>query len=190
MTLSVSGPPSLPPIITNSILKSPKILEKEPTSLDENRNKSGSEDKDPKRCPTPVTVTFFGQNDGKLEICKVEDENKISLNPFADYLNESNGNQFNSLSVFHPNNPFCNSETDSKDDTPESDSKESDEEVSLLHACLCSFNLCFFFLLCLCFYYIVYVYLGSYLSTCSKFLFYFFQNISFLSLFLIILHVI
>ncbi|XP_057655696.1 band 4.1-like protein 5 isoform X2 [Diorhabda carinulata] len=123
LTLSVSGPPSLPPIITNSILKSPKIIEKE--SVDENKNKN--EDKDHKRCPTPVTVTFFGQNDGKLEICKVEDE-KINLNPFADFLNDRNGNPFNSISVFHPNNPFCDSETDNKDEVVDSDSKESDEE--------------------------------------------------------------
>lgn len=123
LTLSVSGPPSLPPIITHSILKSPKIIEKE--SVDENKNKN--EDKDHKRCPTPVTVTFFGQNDGKLEICKVEDE-KINLNPFADFLNDRNGNPFNSISVFHPNNPFCNSESDNKEEVIDSDSKESDEE--------------------------------------------------------------
>ncbi|XP_072383042.1 uncharacterized protein yrt isoform X2 [Diabrotica undecimpunctata] len=123
LTLSVSGPPSLPPIITNSILKPTKILEKE--LVDENRNRN--DDKDHKRCPTPVTVTFFGQNDGKLEICKVEDE-KINLNPFADYLNDSNVNPFSSISVFHPNNPFCNSEMDHKEEITESDSKDSDEE--------------------------------------------------------------
>ncbi|CAG9861121.1 unnamed protein product [Phyllotreta striolata] len=123
LTLSVSGPTSLPPVITSSVLKSPKIIETE--TLDENKNKS--DEKDHKRCPTPVTVTFFGQNDGKLGICKVEDE-KISLNPFADYLNENNGDHFNSLNVFHPNNPFCNSEAGCKDDGPDSDSKESDEE--------------------------------------------------------------
>ncbi|XP_074040513.1 yurt isoform X3 [Leptinotarsa decemlineata] len=114
LTLSVSGPPSLPPIITNSILKSPKILEKELT--EENKNKV--EEKDPKRCPTPVTVTFFGHNDGKLEICQVEDE-KVNLNPFANYLNDSNANPFRSINPFHPNNPFCSNENEVKEEQVE-----------------------------------------------------------------------
>lgn len=120
MTLSVSGPPSLPPIVTNSVLKSPKT----PTPIEESKNKN--EDKDLKRCPTPVTVTFFGHNDGKLELCQVEDE-KINLNPFASFL--SDHNPFQSINPFNSTNPFC--ETDNKDDSTEPDEKESEDEVSV-----------------------------------------------------------
>ncbi|KAJ8957990.1 hypothetical protein NQ318_001992 [Aromia moschata] len=69
-----TGPPSLPPIITHSVLKSPQIID----SKDVNEaNKDKNEEKDfMKRCPTPVTVTFFGQNDGKLEICQTRNRNE------------------------------------------------------------------------------------------------------------------
>lgn len=54
LTLSVSGPTNTTPIITNSVLKTPKLTE--------------NLESDQKRCATPVTVTFFGQSDrGKLE---------------------------------------------------------------------------------------------------------------------------
>ncbi|KAJ8972696.1 hypothetical protein NQ314_000063 [Rhamnusium bicolor] len=125
LTLSVSDPPSLPPIITNSVLKSPKILDNK--DLNE-INKDKNEEKDlMKRCATPVTVTFFGQNDGKLEICQVnnsEDE-KINLNPFANYLNDSKSNPIHSINSFHPNIPFCNNDNDMKEDVTEVDSNEN-----------------------------------------------------------------
>ncbi|KAG5893101.1 hypothetical protein JTB14_024301 [Gonioctena quinquepunctata] len=124
LTLSVSGPPSLPPIITNSILKSPKVPE---THITEEIKNTKVEEKDPKRCPTPVTVTFFGHNDGKLEICQVEDE-KINLNPFANYLNDTNGNPFQSINPFHPNNPFCNNDNERKEEPADIESKDSDED--------------------------------------------------------------
>lgn len=93
--------------------------------IEDNRNKN--EDKDPKRCPTPVTVTFFGQNDGKLEICQVEDE-KINLNPFANYLNDPN--PFQPVNPFNSTNPFCEADIDNKEDSIEPDEKDSDDEVS------------------------------------------------------------
>lgn len=113
----------MPPIVTNSVLKSPKT----PTLTDENKNKT--EDKDAKRCPTPVTVTFFGQNDGKLEICQVEDE-KINLNPFANYLDDPN--PFQSINPFNSTNPFCEADNGNKDDSTEPDEKESEDEVKEL----------------------------------------------------------
>ncbi|CAH1973918.1 unnamed protein product [Acanthoscelides obtectus] len=122
LTLSVSGPPSLPPIITNSILKTPKISEKDTNEDTKNKN----EEKDLKRCPTPVTVTFFGQNDGKLEICQVEDEKVNNLNPFANYLTDNNANPFHIVNPFHANNPFC--DDNDKGDSSEMDTKDSEDE--------------------------------------------------------------
>lgn len=123
MTLSVSGPPSLPPIITDSVLKSNNNNNN--TKSEEHKNKN--EEKDPKRCSTPVTVTFFGQNDGKLGICQVEDE-KINLNPF---LNDGVFNPFHAINPFNSNNPFCDNEIEDKDESTEVDGKDSEEEVSL-----------------------------------------------------------
>lgn len=128
MTLSVSGPPSLPPIITNSVLKSPRT----PTVIEETKNKN--EDKDPKRCPTPVTVTFFGQNDGKLEICQVEDE-KVNLNPFASFLNDPN--PFQPINPFSSTNPFCESDHGNKGDATETEDKESGDEVNIYSNFFC-----------------------------------------------------
>lgn len=119
LTLSVSGPPSLPPIITNTVLKSST-----PIVNEDIRNKN--EEKDLKRCPTPVTVTFFGQNDGKLEICQVEDE-KINLNPFANYLNDPN--PFQPVNPFSSTNPFCEADNVNKDDSIEPEVEEDEVNI-------------------------------------------------------------
>ncbi|CAH1117628.1 unnamed protein product [Phaedon cochleariae] len=113
LTISVSGPSNVSPSLTNSNPKSSNILEKEATE----DTASKVEEKNLKRCPTPVTVTFFGQNEGRLELCHVEDE-KVNSNPFSNYLYDSDkGNPFHSINPFHPNNPFC-------------DDKKYDEETA------------------------------------------------------------
>lgn len=105
-------------------MKSPKIIE------NDHEDKNKNEERDlTKRCPTPVTVTFFGQNDGKLEICQVEDE-KVNLNPFVNYLSDQNGNPFQSINAFHSNNPFCDNENEKEDSSLEG--KGSEDEVTLL----------------------------------------------------------
>ncbi|KAL1502085.1 hypothetical protein ABEB36_007283 [Hypothenemus hampei] len=122
LTLTVSGPPSIEPM-------------KEPI----------------KRCTTPITVTFFGQamNDGKLEVCQVnnsteekDQEKNLTKNPFANYMNgdepqqqqQEHLNPFNGVS-FNKNNPFVNdndaedaTEVESSDKNVSNSSTESNED--------------------------------------------------------------
>ncbi|XP_060532797.1 band 4.1-like protein 5 isoform X2 [Cylas formicarius] len=119
LTLTVSGPPSIEPV-------------KEPV----------------KRCTTPITVTFFGQamNDGKLEVCQVNNttdkteqrgaEEELSLNPFTNYLSSSSLNPFSGANsvIFNRNNPFVENGADEQVDglkgTRHDDEEEGHEKCS------------------------------------------------------------
>ncbi|KRT83910.1 hypothetical protein AMK59_4717, partial [Oryctes borbonicus] len=85
LTLSVTGPTSTTPIVTNSILQSPKT----------------PEDTNQKRCTTPVTVTFFGHSErGKLEkvmITGPENKNKQPLSLLSTNGDIDTESLFNSL---------------------------------------------------------------------------------------------
>jgi hypothetical protein len=135
----VTGPTNTNPVITNSVLKSPKL---------------DNELTDRKRCATPVTVTFFGHNDsGKLEkvMLNTGDKQPLSLlsttdsqvsdgessvstnnsNPFATYTPEStNPFQGPPNPFFLANNPFRNEEERVDDNGSEADgsNKQVDED--------------------------------------------------------------